>query len=1171
MTQKLRKILIMVVMAALIICLMAASLTYMFTYGRYAGGKFDEESPYGDLIEFVGANQYIVRTPEELIQAIEDGYSNIKIADDAEEPFVIDTGVTDVSANLVLDLNGTNVIRNSRNPLLDVKEEVSVVLVYDSAKTAGSFYNPVGSNLQVSGGTLTVAVGDYISGPEDGEYNTKTESASEVTLFKRDNTDRADSTGYTSDSKVGALPAISTDSTDSTDSTNFTNKYFEKVDTGTTFDTNYIKDDTFLLYTVERDCFVGDGSTTVNGVTSEKGMLYTNAEQTGEGENRVLSAEQLTVACNVASCDFYYYYPTGGTAGTKEAPQDYAVIYGYWDVKALAKGQYDESKEEYKSFYNSADLVWPYAAVRMVEGEGFARGGQFSNNFGTVNSYGIYANGGALTASGANFTTGGDGVCIRCEGSASLSIGGGTYSSAIGNTIEMEGGTMNVTAGKFTKDASSADTNSTNNGSAIDIRGGTLNSSKSESTEEKKPIQFEISGSHVNGIHAAGGEVNIANASFVFYGGENNQGIYNDGGTSRAHWCDFSISGKNNYGIHSTNGITRATGCTITMTGEYVVGVYTTGGRALIEGGSINVGFAKDKNNKLLTSTAVSTEGGEIYLAGKLAIESASLGVTVRGNANMSGSLEIASDTITTGDGTTYPDITPGNVAIKTPNATGIYVNNGNLTNKGTVTVTSFVGNEEGADNGWSWVDAEGDPLNSFNKYNGVYVQGGSLNSTGTLNVTFTGVQNDAPAANANGDSLFRTFEIKSYAVRVEGDDSTTVTIASGTILNGTRDTNGTVIAGSGIGGGILVNGGSVTLGSSTSNSGPTVQTTGTGYHHNENDDAAYRYRPDFSTADNWYYYLPSTGGSAVKVDGGTLTVYGGDYSATQGDGIVTVNGTTTIRGGSFRGNDNYNTQYENGQPIPQAGPGASYAFKVYGGTAEVYGGTFGGNINNVWSKTSGAFVMGTSDVRGTANIYGGTFKVGGGNNGNEGGQAGFSIYQYATVNFAPQDGKKIFVNGRATAIAIEQTDGNSNSTVTISGGNFASTSKVLDNSDGIWYGNGSTTLNISSGTFTGAKRSGLWLDVRVPENGNVHLTGGTYYGNPVRSGSWPYYWNNGGISAQSNGRYDGNGYWIGVNYIFDDGYMASCYYDDSYHDEYDDSALNQTTSRSERVDILQR
>ena len=68
MSQKVRKTLIMIVMAALIICLMAASLTYTFTYGRYAGGKFNStESPYDDLIEFVGAREYTVRSPEELI------------------------------------------------------------------------------------------------------------------------------------------------------------------------------------------------------------------------------------------------------------------------------------------------------------------------------------------------------------------------------------------------------------------------------------------------------------------------------------------------------------------------------------------------------------------------------------------------------------------------------------------------------------------------------------------------------------------------------------------------------------------------------------------------------------------------------------------------------------------------------------------------------------------------------------------------------------------------------------------------------------------------------------------------------------------------------------------------------------------------------------------------
>lgn len=1294
MTQKLRKTLIMVVMAALIICLMAASLTYTFTYGRYAGGKFDNEnSPYGDLIEFVGANQYIVRTPEELIQAIEDGYSNIKIADDAEKPFVIDTGVTDVSANLVLDVNGKTLIRNSRNPMLDVQTNVSVVLIYDSSdEEQGGFYNPVGSALQASGGTLTVGSGNYDDGPEKEEYNTL-DSVSTTTAYLVTRANRT--SAYGEPAEVDNLPQVGGNVYYSTE-TGGENTEPEGVNK------DYIKDDTFLLYTIERDCFVGDGSTTVNGVTSEKGMLYTNAEQTGEGENRVLSAEQLTVACDVASCDFYYYYPIGGTTETAEVPQDYAVIYGYWDVKKMAADE-----EGMATSLSNSGLVYPFAAVRMVEGEGFARGGQFSNNFGTVNSYGIYANGGALTASGANFTTGGDGVCIRCEGSASLSISGGTYSSAIGNTIEMQGGTMNVTAGKFTKSGGKGigsgeeqaqqqrdnqtamialggngtleiEGTATGEGenktySVTMTAGGTDNGGTLENvfgiradgggTVTTAGVRFDIYGDYSAGVLSYDGTINLDDDTFIKVTQSDNNKDENDNTllTSSAVSSEASSGGdhpitmngsvqieSNGLGITARGNINVKSGATTTVETPRGTGIYVNGGTFNVESGAeisvesavqngyawglppegvgtspniyngvyvqggsltsegeLNVtftGVASDANaTNRYSSYAVSVETGDatlengiiagkkaggIYVSGGTVTAgdvTVSAGGTVSNNSfdandptyaagilvengtvHMNGadvySTALGIAVVASGDGGTARVNVTGTNSVTATRATGVYVENGTVTNSGILDVTSTIST--------TW-EHEGADFNfAANRYNGVYVQGGSLDSKGTLNVTFTGVENDAPAANADGDSLFRTFEIKSYAVRVEGDDSTTVTIASGTILNGTRDTNGTVIAGSGIGGGILVNGGSVTLGSSTSNSGPTVQTTGTGYHHNENDDAAYRYRPAFSKAGNWYYYLPSTGGSAVKVDGGTLTVYGGDYSATQGDGIVTVNGTTTIRGGSFRGNDNYTTE----KGSPQAGPGASYAFKVYGGTAEVYGGTFGGNINNVWSKTSGAFVMGTSDVRGTANIYGGTFEVGGGNNGNEGGQAGFSIYQYATVNFAPQDGKKIFVNGRATAIAIEQTDGNSNSTVTISGGNFASTSTVLDNSDGIWYGNGSTTLNISSGTFTGAARSGLWLDVRVPENGNVHLTGGTYYGNPVRSGSWPaYYWNNGGISAQSNGLIDGNGYWIGVNYIFDDGYMASCYYDDSYHDEYDDSALNQTTSRSEHVKILQR
>ena len=783
---------------------------------------------------------------------------------------------------------------------------------------------------------------------------------------------------------------------------------------------------------------------------------------------------------------------------------------------------------------------------------------------------GIYVSDGKLTAGAVTVSAGGmvsddnftadeptyaAGVLVE-TGTVTLS-GAKIYSTALG---------VAVLGGNFKTEGTSSVTATRATG--IYVQGGTVtNSGTLEVTSDlfdDSGNLYESAGADFGGSSTAGG--NIYNGIFVNGGSLVSEGvssILNVTFRGAAGDAPSSASGATkSYAVYVTNssddGATETTNTYASiregaLNAAQAGGVYVHGGDVVLGAqynendevvgdGTVAINTGSLNGNTIDTSAGtygagVFADNGKAVLYGEVNVDCAALGIVAVGSGS-------EGDTVSIEEGAA--------VTVDASRATGVYVQGGTVTNSGTLGVTSTISSD------WDNEGADFDNTSfKTSRFNGIFVNGGSLKSTGTLIVEHTGVENDAPAADANGNSLFHTFAIKSYAVRVEAEEGTnaTVTITSGNITNQ-------------VGGGVLVNGGAVTLGAN--NSGPTVQTTGTGYHHNENNDADYRYRPAFSKAGNWYYYLPSTGGPAVKVDGGTLTIYNGDYSAAQGDGIVTVNGTTTIRGGSFRGNDNYNTQYENGQPIPQAGPGASYAFKVYGGTAEVYGGTFGGNINNVWSKTSGAFVMGTSETStGTANIHGGKFEV---SDGDEGGQAGFSVYQYATVSFAPEGDREISVKGRATAIAIEQTDGNSNSEVTISDGNFASTSKVLDNSDGIWYGNSSTTLNISRGTFTGAKRSGLWLNVEVPDNGNVHLTGGTYYGNPVRSGSWlVYYWNNGGISAQSNSLIDGNGYSIRVNHILDDGYMARCYYDGSYHNEYNNSALNQTTSRSDHVIIQQR
>ena len=1186
MSQKVRKTLIMIVMAALIICLMAASLTYTFTYGRYAGGKFDEEkSPYDDLIEFVGAREYTVRSPEELIQAIKDGYSNIVIAEDAEEPFVITEGVTDVTANLVLNLNGKVVVRNSRNPMLDVQTNVSVVLVYDSKQT-GAFYNPVGSSLMASGGSLTVGSGGYESGPRAEEYQGK-EAAGElsplssdvdVAIFTRGGitspnaVDRANPNQlFYQQIEVSSYPVPKT-----------TGRYYRET-AGSGYD--FVPADTFLVYTVEENCFIGD-DTSSGDVEFESGKLYVDAESEKVGNDTIITASEFTTPlCNVASCDFYYYYPISGTAGTAESPQDYAVIYGYWDVMKLARDDGGAA-----TALKDSGLIHPYGAVRMVEGEGIVRGGTFSNHFDAVNTYGIYAEGGTLSVSknttvDTTFTTGGEGVCIRVQSAeaedkttgGSLTISGGEFSSEIGNTIEMSGGKMTVTAGTFTKSAARSDGNDqiANQTAIIDIQGGTLT----------------IKGNSADSVKLTAGSA-VTNP---------------DDGT-----VTYSGTLQNVFGIRAEGGTVTTSGCTFNISGDYSAGVLSYNGTINLDDNTV-INVTQSETATVLTSAGVSSEqaseGGEhpVKLSGDVTITSNGLGITARGVVN----------------------VTDGNSTVTTSRGTGIYVNNGSFTvdSRAEITVKSTV------QSGCSWATPPGtETTNSpdINIYNGVYVQGGSLVSTGTLNVTFTGVQNESkynintygitlPTIgedgigsttqrfwnddNSNWKSFYNAYknlstpsfqevqQAVSYAVRVEGSGDTTVSIAAGNITNS-------------VGGGVYVGGGTVDLGTSANNleihaeGNRTIdktyiytftRKTGREYHDwiirdyyeytIEVRSAMYFAEID-NPAQNWAYRENQTGGDAVRVEGGTLTIKGGNYTSAQGNGIVAVGGTTTINGGTFNGSDNYKVADSSGLVVP-AGPAASYAFKVYGGEITVNAGRFGDPDST--SGASGGFVMGTSaDAPGTAYINGGTFAV---SKGNTGGQAGFGVYRYANVTFG-QEGTTgdIQVTGLAAGLVLERTQGDSGTTVTINRGAFSSTRTESGSSDGVWYGNGTSKLNITGGTFTGAVRSGLYFEVNqwndVEGKGNAFITGGMFIGNSSSQGR---YWINGAIGAPSSGIDEGVGYSIQIQDFID---CSSGKYIDYYSDangtspdrsvelstyigtDRGDQKINQTTCRYNKVII---
>ena len=727
-------------------------------------------------------------------------------------------------------------------------------------------------------------------------------------------------------------------------------------------------------------------------------------------------------------------------------------------------------------------------------------------------------------------------------------------------------------------------------------RGGVL-SVGVENSADNDIINFVAEGSGTC-IYGVGGKLTVDCGTFVSQDGDTvhvagngedeliavNRGVFEK--------TLLSDAGRGTAVIRGDGGKIALNRAEIHLEGAFCAGVLSRGGTIALGGGTeIRVSGAE---GSLLSSTAVSSEGGGlIELSGTVTIRSDSLGVTARGDIEVKSDAEVFVGT-----------------ADEKLRATGIYVNNGSMTVEAGASVSVY----SQIDSAWKWVDADGSPQETFNQYNGVYVQGGSLACYGELNVDHTGVESDVQSGSA--DRMYRDYIVKSYAVRVENaGKNAVVEIDGGAIRNA-------------VGGGLFVSGGSVVLG--TANGGPTIRTSGvaeegvsetvfsSNVHHG-----------------NWQYAFPKKGGPAVKINGGSLSVYGGSYEAGQGDGIAVFGGERVqIFGGTFVGRDSYwidgsGTYYGGGNVTPRSGPAASYAFKAYGGTTEIYGGTFGtvaaGEVG------SGAYVTGDSaEERARVTVADGTFSV---SNGNDGGQMGFAVGPYAEVTFGTEQGTGPFLSGTEAGLTLEahSPDGGDSagaSAVTILGGTFQSTlindeekrsngiyynnpnaalsvsggtifgaqdaglcldaapmagkvniagGELTGQADGIYYEasrNADGGLTISGGTFTGITRSGLYLNAQ-PRSGNyyhIRLSGGEFSGKPSRQGlGGSYYWINGAIGAPAAwGGVFGVGNQTRVGYLLEADCYAVCYYDGNSHSADNDSRLSQSTARSETV-IIQK
>ena len=981
MQHKTKKIWLIALLSLLIAALFAAS----FTYARYyketgvTGGKYD------DTIEFVGANKYIVYTPEELVAAIENGYSYIEIADGAEEPFVITDGVTDVTANLVLDINGHSLVRNSRNPLIDVQENVSVVIVYDS-KASGSFYNPVGSLLQASGGTLTIATGNFTSGPKEGDYVTDVGTTKDVTVYSRSS---RGASAYDKKTENVSMPAGGKD------------MYFESAPASGA--NAYIKEDTFLIYTEE-------------------------TVETPEGATVNVDFEPL---CDVASCDFYYYYEKSTEGSGEDKTTTYAVIYGYNDVMAGAEQQI--TKEGFNTSgsinNNSAEaVIWPYATVRMTQGEAFIRGGSYTNRFGTAYSYGIYARGGSLSVQGENtsFTSVADGVCIRCtkEGDAapSLNIENGSFTSYNGDTVQVNGGTMTVNSGTFTKSGAGVGDTKT---AIIHMENGTLDAKGSADANGKKSIQMTCAAS-------------TGTLSNVF-------GVYSEGGTVSLQNAQITVNGTSSAGVLAEE----------------------EGSKVILQ--SVSIGLSGAQSGGEITSAAVNTLGGSITLSGTNQISSDGFGITAAADVSITG-------------GTT----TVGSEGAMLP-TTAIYIFGGSLSVSTGAELSVYAEIDENLK--WAGYD---DSTNSY-QYDGVQVNGGSLESNGTLNVTFTGLSNDAFES---GDT-YLTQQIKSYAVRVLNAEDVTICVGKITNL---------------VGGGVYVGGGTVTLGTKDAgNSNLSVYTQGSSADNDSH----------YVSGGDWQYDWTITGGHAVEVQGGSLTVNSGTYTAEMGNGILVRNlegsdqsYTVTVNNGIFAG---YNGSGR------RVGPGAFYALKVMGGplTLNVTGGTFGKDNTDNFRTNGSAFVMGdpVNKKRATVNVTGGNYYSY---------QSDcFSIFRYVDIAFETENITMNAVRNNNSdvfaAVAVQDDlvyNDNEHeargSRIEIAGGKYTGVGY------GLWYGASVDAVAVSGGTFTGTNEAGLYFGVapgKTEDRSNVQLSGGMFTGGESEShyaaGSAYTYYENGGIGTK--------------------------------------------------------
>lgn len=892
------------ILCYILLCLFVlTTITASLTFGRYTSEKASDNDYKGD-IEYILGDAIIINTIDDFFQAIENGYSNIQLGDELDNPLIISGGMSGVVSDLTIDLNGHEIQRNNREPILDVKEGINLTIIDTSAKKTGSLYNPVGSVLKVSGGTLTAAAGIFESGPRSGKRDNKggrVETGSnynEYAVAKGDTWSAHSGGEFNSQADIKDVQLFKNPLSDSEESGSV--KYDEEGTVSLPIITPKMNTGTNLAVNGNMYFDSGVGVNIGNGIITDDTYLY----YTFESENMEFS----TVANN-GSADYYYeYYVKGEQA-------DGTVDFGY------AENQNKKTEGDtrvlvtvyvYNSVKGSADAEGSappkYAAINMESGNLYARAGYYYSYFGEEDTYCVDATGGYMAVTLGQFNAFGKGVGIQCdygesaEANEYLNITKGTFYSQDGDTIHVSGGKLEIGTADITKDATDSADDWFANGSAINVSGGDVTVNNS--------LEISVEGSGCAGIRSDGAGAVTANSECtITLTGDQNVGIYS--GKPSDGISQPVIIGSQSSGAVTAN---------ITLNGEHSYGIQSEGGDVNIANGTAGgeVTFTIDSDNVYSGSDptasdapysrAIYSNGGNINIGtmGKTKATFSLDGNYLQGIHANGGKVNICTADVAD----TSATFTLGDQAEKgATNITGIATGTAATVNIGSNSST-FTLNAYGET--MSGIFAQGGAVNILGKatfeldgsgMGGIYSAGGSvvLNGKTTVNMA-DGIESSYGIAASQGTLTFNnSVEITAqgestaaYGIHATGAGSvvdiggtTTITYSgSATNSNGIHNVGGTVAISATTtitfpGGATNSNG---IYNGADAEQGIDGGTIGLGYRLNEGSVEAV----ESSTAEFKVDLTAATGSTGIYSAGGTINISGSKYTSTIKESVGT-------------------------------------------------------------------------------------------------------------------------------------------------------------------------------------------------------------------------------------------------------------------------------------------